>query len=169
MNASCGFNKLVRGSLLAMWGFFHVILLCLMVAMAQTGVLREGWWMLLLLSAIWSGLLYFFIARIPDVSLTENGVLVRVLVRKRLYRWSEVKQAGVLYRWGRYTKYNSLVLLKPNGSPRRYQDKTFVFRNLGKLIEIANTENNRRWIIRHYGPLDFDLSDGREEKSIVID
>ena len=42
-------------------------------------------------------------------------------------------------------------------------------RNFGKLIHIADTEQVRNYVIKHYGPLDFNLSDGQAEQSIVVD
>jgi hypothetical protein len=44
-----------------------------------------------------------------------------------------------------------------------------LLRNIGKTIPIPYSEDAKNYIIRYYGPLDFDLSDGREEKSIVVD
>lgn len=63
--------------------------------------------------------------------------------------------------------YNELVLLKSGGSPRKYRDRFFVLRNCFRLIHLGDSPALREYVIRYYGPLDFDLSDGRSEQSVV--
>ena len=101
--------------------------------------------------------------------LTSEGVSVRVLFRRRFYPWSSIQQAGVLWCQGRGGTYNEIVLLKPGGSPRRYRDRWFEVRNFFKIIHIPCNSATKQYVIAHYGPLDFDLSDGRPEQSIVVD
>ena len=105
----------------------------------------------------------------PAIILDEEGVRERVLFVTQSYRWRELKQAGVLWRCGRGYFYNEIVLLKPEGSPRRYNDKTFVVRNAGNLIHIPYSEAVREYVCKHYGPLDFDLYNGQPEQSTVIE
>ena len=101
--------------------------------------------------------------------MTPEGIYVRVLIRKRFYPWSSIRQAGVLWRMGKYDRYNELILLKQNGSPRGYRDRRFLLRNLFKTIHIPYNDATKQYIIDHYGPLNFDLSDGRPEKSEVVE
>ena len=101
--------------------------------------------------------------------LTPEGVYVRGMFRKRFYPWSSIRQAGVLWCQGRGIQYNEIVLLKSSGSPRRYRDRWFLLRNPFKVIHIPCKEEIKQYIIKHYGPLDFDLSDGRSEQSVVVD
>lgn len=107
--------------------------------------------------------------QLPVVALDETGVKERILFKAHTYQWDEIKQAGILWRLGKGTFYNQIVLLKPGGSRRRYKDKTFVPRNDGYLIQIPYSELARNYIVKYYGPLDFDLSNGRSEQSIVVD
>lgn len=103
------------------------------------------------------------------VTLSEDGVLIRCLFIPRFWSWAQISQAGILWRMKRYGRYNDFVLLLHNGSPRRYRDMTFVLRNQFKLIHLPATAEARDYVVRHYGPLDFDLSDGQPEQSIVVD
>ena len=114
-------------------------------------------------------LMYFLLIEVASGELTEEGVYVRVLLNRRFYPWASIRQAGILYCMGRGTRYNSLVLLKPGGSPRRYRDGLFAYRNAFHLIFLGGSPAIREYVIRHYGPLDFDLSDGRPERSEVVD
>ena len=105
----------------------------------------------------------------PVIELTPDGIRVQLFVRKRFYPWSDIQQAGILHRPGGSRKYNELVLLKPGGSPRKFNDKRFERRNTGRIIYMELTPEIQDYVIKYYGPLDFDLSDGRSEQSIVID
>lgn len=155
--------------ILCLWGYMQAMILLLAVAMLCEGVLADGWYMLLFLTVLWVCLIYCILCSIPVVELKEDGIYYRVLFKERCYPWSTIKQAGILWRLGRYGMTNDLVVLKPSGSKRRYKDKTFLLRNIGKLIPIALTEENISFIRRYYGPLDFNLSNGRDEASIVVD
>lgn len=114
-------------------------------------------------------LMYRILTDVAPGELTKEGVYVRPFLFRRFYPWNSIRQAGVLWRMGRGMHYNELVLLKPGGSPRRYRDRSFSLRNSFRLICLGDTPAIRDYVIRHYGPLDFDLSDGRPEKSIVAD
>lgn len=124
---------------------------------------------LLLLIIFWMLLFFYILYEVPRVLLTEEGIWVRFVFRKQYFSWSEILQAGILWRMGRGMWYNDFVLLLPNGYPRQYKDKTFLLRNYGKIIHMKVTEEVRNYVIKHYGPLDFDLSDGKSEQSIVVD
>ena len=80
-----------------------------------------------------------------------------------------IRQAGILWRLGRSCRYNEIILLKQNGSRRGYRDGGFLARNLFKIIHIPYSEAARAYIVAHYGPLDFDLSDGRPEQSQLVE
>lgn len=114
-------------------------------------------------------LMYLILMNVATGELTEEGIYIRVFLRRRFYPWASIRQAGVLWRMGRGWHYNDLVLLKSGGSPRRYRDWSFPLRNFFFLICLGDSPAIRDYVIRRYGPLDFDLSDGRPEKSIVMD
>ena len=126
---------------------------------------------LLLLAVLafwWVGNLYLW-NELATGELTPEGVYVRMLFRRRFYPWGSIRQAGVLWCQGRGMRYNEIVLLKTGGSPRRYRDRWFEVRNFFKIIHIPCNSATKQYVIAHYGPLDFDLSDGRPEQSIVVD
>lgn len=151
---------------LALW---HILLVLFLVAAAQAGIFRDVFFILLPIEA-GAGLITVLIAPVKvPVILTEEGVILDGLWTKRSYFWKDICQAGILYSPQRRGRYNDLVLLKPNGSKRCFRDKTFVLRNPGRLIHVPLTEENLNFVISHYGPLDFDLSDGQAEGSIVTD
>ena len=119
--------------------------------------------------AVWTLLLYPGLREYPRIVLLEEGVQVRVLFRKRIYAWKDIIQAGIVWRLGRSGYYNDFVLVKQGGARRCYKDKSFLMRNSGKLIHINTSKDVRDFVIGHYGPLDFNLTNGQEENSIVID
>ena len=162
-------DKFGRMVLFFLWGYVQLMVVFLAVAMLTEGVFADGWYMLLLISAFWTCLIYSILYAIPIVELKEDGIYCRVLFKTKFYKWCAIEQAGILWSMGRYERFNDLVLLKPGGSKRKYKDKTFRLRNLGKLIHIMHTEDNIRFVCKHYGPLDFNLSDGRDETSAVIE
>lgn len=113
--------------------------------------------------------MYTTLLDVAPGELTEEGIYVRVFLIRRFYPWESIRQAGILWRRGRGMQYNDLVLLKSGGSPRRYRDWSFVLRNPFRLIRLGDSPAIRDYVVRHYGPLDFDLSYGRPEQSIVMD
>lgn len=113
--------------------------------------------------------IYIQMQYIAEVILTEEGIFVRVLFRKRFYSWGEIQQAGVLFSQTRGVPYERLYLVKPCGSRRRYKDKTFLSRNLGRLICLPADAETRTYVTEHYGPLDFDLAYGKTEQSEVVE
>ena len=113
--------------------------------------------------AVWTLLLYPGLREYSRIVLLEEGVQARVLFRKKIYAWKDIIQAGIVWRLGRSGYYNDFVLVKQGGSRRRYKDKTFLMRNSGKLIHINTSKDVRDFVIRHYGPLDFDLTNGQED------
>ena len=123
----------------------------------------------LVIQAVWTLLLYPVLCEYPRVVLLKEGVQVRILFRKKLYPWEDIFQAGIAWHVGRSGYYNDFVLVKRGGSRRRYKDKTFFLRNMGKLIHIRNSKDVRDFVIQHHGPLDFDLTNGQGENSIVTD
>lgn len=160
-------TRVIALCMLLMWGIFYLLI---WAAVIQSQVAMEAVGLLLLLGALWGLLCYAALTDIPRVDLSEKGIRVRVLLYSRSYTWKEIRQAGILYRRGRNCWYNQLVLLPPGGSPRKYKDKLFVLRNYFVLIKLPlYTEEIRSYVCCHYGPLDFDLSDGKSEQSIVIE
>ena len=162
-------DRYSRMILFSMWGFFQLMVVLLTVAMLEEGVFTNGWYMLLLMSVLWTCLVYSILCSMPIVQLKEDGIYCRVLFKTKLYKWCAIEQAGILWSMGRYARFNDLVLLKPGGSKRKYKDKTFRFRNMGKLIHVSPKEENIRFVCKYYGPLDFNLSDGREETCAVVE
>ena len=157
-------EKIGRAIFIAFWSVWHFFLSLFAVAFIQEQVEPSKWLILLCCSAFCSALVWLALSTMPDILLSADGVRVRVLFFEHFHPWDTIKQAGILYRMGRGMRYNQIVLLKANGSPRQYQDKTFLLRNIGKKIPIPYSEDAKNYIIRYYGPLDFDLSDGRAEK-----
>ena len=109
----------------------------------------------------------------PRIWLGEEGICVKFLFRKHTFHWEQMVQAGILYRPSLRRGFgegpNYFYILLPGGSPRRYRDWTFPYRNIGKKVRLPNTPEIRDYVIRHYGPLDFDLTDGQSEQSTEID
>lgn len=92
----------------------------------------------------------------PTGTLTEEGVYVRHFIVKRFYRWSEIRQMGILARNGRKTYYE-IILVKPGASVRTGAgDQTFLWRNLFRLIHIPYDPGTLHYITACYGPWDFD-------------
>ncbi|MBR0446301.1 MAG: hypothetical protein IIX23_03285 [Oscillospiraceae bacterium] len=162
-------DKFGRMIIFILWGNGQLMAVFLAVAMLTESVFVDGWYMLLFISALWTCLAYTLLRSMPIVELKEDGIYCRVLVKTKFYNWRTIEQAGFLWSVGRYARFNDLVLLKPGGSKRKYKDKTFRLRNWGKLIHIKPTEGNIRFVCEYYGPLDFNLSDGRDETSVVME
>lgn len=149
-------------------GCFFFLLLA--STMAGKGMLEEGLGIILAYELFWAALAYSALSEWPCLEFTEEGVFFRVLFRKRYYRWEEIQQAGILWRRGRNSMYNELVLLTPKGSRRKYKDKFFLLRNPFTVIKVAYYNKDiHEFVVKHYGSLDFDLSHGRGEQSVVVD
>ena len=103
-------------------------------------------------------LLIFFYSKYETATgeLTEEGVYVRHFLRKRFYAWSDIKQAGILWRNASKSSYLQLILVKPGGSLRKEGDEMFLWRNAFRLIHIPYSEQLLHYVISCYGPLDFD-------------
>ena len=91
----------------------------------------------------------------PNGTLTEEGIYVRHFFVQRFYRWSDIRQVGILDRDGR-PSYYQIVLVKPCGTLRTPETKAFLFRNQFRLIHIPYSESVLHYIVSCYGPLDFD-------------
>ena len=122
---------------------------------------------------LWVALWWCFVATafhsLAAVTMSDEGIYIRVLLNTKFLRWRDISQAGILWRTRKYGYYNDFVLLKPGGSVRRYGDKSFALRNVFRLIHLPATQEVRDFVTRHYGPLDFDLSDGKAERSVIVD
>ncbi len=169
MKVSYSFGiRFLRGYMLVLtgvWvGLFVLMLPGLLLAAVQEPLITLVGLLIFLLGI---PTLYDCLSCSPILELTEDGICSRVLFRKRFYLWSDIIQVGILWKPG-LAFCNRLVLLPKGGSPRRYQDKTFVLRNLFRLIWIPQYDAQVLDYIRsHYGPLDFDRTDGCREQSIV--
>lgn len=151
---------------------FWAIFLLMMGMMGLSAVVEGRFWellpLLLFLSLFFVGIPLWILYNVPAVWLEEDGVVYQSVFRKRKVSWKEIPQAGILWAYGRGGWYNDFVLLKPGGSLRRYRDKTFALRNTCRLLHLPCTEAVRSYVLAHYGPLDFDLSDGKPEQIIVV-
>ena len=116
---------------------------------------------------IWSVPMWILLSFHKKVLLTKEGIYAYTLFRGKPYPWNQIIQAGVLWRMGRTERFNEIVLLKQGGSPRKFRDDWFLLRNLRKAIRIDDNPEVRAYIGQYYGPLDFDLADGKPEKSQV--
>ena len=153
-----------RAFILAICGFYQAILLLMAVAMGRTGVLREGIWLLLLMEGFLVGLTMCFCFSTPVLTMEERGIHIRFFFKTRFIPWGDIRQAGILRTFMRHGYVKDPVLLLPEGSPRGYRDKTFALRNFGKLIHLPASDEIREFVIRHYGPLDFDLWNNPKEE-----
>ena len=90
--------------------------------------------------------------------LTEEGVYVRHYFVRRFYAWSEIRQAGILFRRGKGGGNYDIILVKPGGSPRKPGDLTglFFLRNLFRLIHIPDEPELIDYVTAHLGPLAYD-------------
>ena len=96
----------------------------------------------------------------PYVEMRPDGVLVRFLLRRRHYCWSEIICFGRYWRNRKEPAKESFSLLLwcPPGK--------------GKKIQLPNERQIRLYIVEHYGPLDFDDYKGIsswEKKSYKLD
>ena len=162
MNASRSGSLLLRTVLMICTSIVVIAVMFAVWQTVNTGQLAVTLFLLAFL-ACWILLFLYCLQEVPRVWLSEEGVRTRIIFGIRFYPWSEVQQAGILYRMGRGVWYNDLVILGSNGLPRRYKDKTFLIRNLGNTIHLSASREIRDFVIKHYGSLDFDLSDGQCE------
>lgn len=170
MKLSGGQHKIGRVIGLCMALMWCGIAVPLLVAAAQEKVLPEILPIALGTGLIFGGVAWYMLSEYPCAEMTEEGICIRILFRDRFYRWDEIQQAGVLCRKGRNCNYNQLVLVPPKGSKRKYRDRWFLLRNSFTLVKLPlYSEEVREYVCRHYGPLDFNQSDGQLEKSIVSD
>lgn len=156
-------SKAIRWVLLVMWLIPIPFWILLIIDFFPETLLT------LLVQLLWTILLAPGLIANPKITLTEEGILVNRFFWKKLYPWNQIAQAGILWRMGKGIWYNDFVLLLQGGSRRGYKDKTFLLRNIGKLIHMDPSDPVQTYVRKHYGPLDFDLSDGRSENSIIIE
>lgn len=152
-------NRLYRFCVLVMW-FLPIPFLVDIAIVTRLPVP-------LLVQAVWSVPMWILLSFHKKVILTETGIYSYTLFRNKIYPWNQIIQAGVLWRMGRTERFNEIVLLKQGGSPRKFRDDLFLLRNLRKAIRMDDNPEVRAYISQYYGPLDFDLADGKPEKSRV--
>lgn len=102
---------------------------------------------------------------------SEKGIERSFLWWRSLERWEQVIQAGVTRVADRGDHGDYLLLTLEGGTPK---SRAMGFRdwknaNGGKCEYVPAGKELRELVKRCYGPLDFDLSDGRGEQSVVVD
>ena len=106
---------------------------------------------LLLAQALWTIPLAITLYLSPKILVSDNGVSVQRFFAKKHYRWDEFTNAGVLYSFRRNGWINDLVLILPGS----------VCCRLGKRIHLNPSKEIKEFIVKTYGPLDFDHTDGQ--------
>ena len=147
------------------------VLIVLLFGLFGGGFFGFGVWMLLdgmligilfvLYAILWLYIMVVAFHSMAAVTLSDDGVSVRVFVRTKHYSWDEIVQAGVLWRARQYSHYNDLVLLPKTGAPGDHRKTAFMFKNKFHLIHLPYTPDALTYVLSHYGPLDFDHSDGQ--------
>ena len=117
----------------------------------------------LVLAVFWCVLMASGFHTMAAITLTEKGVHFRAYIRTKFYPWEDIIQTGILWSNRKGGKINDLVLVPKTGTPRGYQDKHFDSRNLFHLIHLPCSEEVLSFLHIHYGPLDFDFSNGKKE------
>ena len=110
-------------------------------------------------AAVFGGLLIIFTGIIgrPYVMLDRNGMTFRLLFRMRFCAWAQVRQAGI--RDTRAKKAAAeyrfpLVILLPG------ETSDPLVRDLFQTVLLPNRKEVREFVTAHYGPLDFNETDG---------
>ena len=119
----------------------------------------EAWKMLVLiltsLMITWVGSVSY-----PYAVLSEEGIAVRFFLWERFFSWDQILQTGryrTEYRKQPHPLYFSLVLVLPQGSPKKPgRDKFFLRRNYCKAVSLPNDRKIRLFLEKYYGPLSFD-------------
>ena len=114
-------------------------------------------------------LLLLFLYTYPKVSLDQQGIFVKWWFRTCYYPWGDICQVGISCFYHNWVYSNRMVLVRSDCSKRGYRDFFFHLRNFGKLIYIPAKTDIIHYVRSCYGPLDFDLTDGKLEQSIVVD
>lgn len=102
---------------------------------------------------------------------SEAGIRVGSEGRKRFYPWDQVMQAGIFMVSYQNTVSPYLAFTFAGGRPRTHGQKlhSWRVRNRKTSLYVPASEPLRALVLRHYGPLDFDLSNGGPEQSTVVD
>lgn len=164
--------RLIQWALALLWLFVAVVLVWLTVTALMTGDL--GTWIFFVpCGVIWQMLVSASIHEISEITLTDEGIRILGLIKSEMVPWKEIQQAGVLWQSARNGHYNDFVLLRKGGSPRKFRDKTFFLRNefclRHNLIHLPYKPEVLDYVKKHYGLLDFDLSDGKQEEHSVVE
>lgn len=151
--------RIVTGLFIGLTGFFALALFGTCFQGVLLGVLE---WPCLLLVNV-----FFYIPlsvkyQTASGELTPEGIYVRHFFRRRFYAWSQIQQAGILYRSGRGGGHYDIILVKPGGSPRKPGTLTglFLLRNLFRLIHLPDDQELIDYIAAHLGPLAYDQRRG---------
>ena len=114
--------------------------------------------------------LFFGCRSTPRVYFSEKGVYIQPFFRKKLYPWSDIRQATILGHIIR-SKYTRKVvgyeyrfyLLTKEGSVWKRGDTstTYRLRNRKYLLWIPLTDESKEYVKRYHGRLAFDESNGK--------
>ena len=157
MNDSAELHKMTQRDAAVVWLGVHAVCIMHTVMAAMEGSLLSVIWFYVGLCLAVSAYAVLLAYTWPEVILTETGVSVRAMRKKRFYPWADIRQAGVLFLPGWLMPHWRLFLVPSDGSMWRDGDKTFLIRNITKLIWVPDNEETRGFVAAHYGPLDFDL------------
>lgn len=150
------------------WSVFNGLGFCLLFWMLFAK--RDPYGFLALIYPVFAFLMLALILyEYPKVAFDRKGVHVKMWFCTRFYPWGDICQVGIssFFRTWYYT--NRLVLVRTGCSKRGYRDFMFHLRNLGKLIYLPAKPDMIAFVRSCYGPLDFNLPDGKIEESIIMD
>ena len=146
--------RFVMGLFVGFTGLLYVILFCsffwgVLMGIVEWPCLVVGFFFCIPLSAKYQS---------ASGELTPEGVYVRHYFVRRFYAWSEIRQAGILFRRGKGGGNYDIILVKSGGSPRKPGDLTGLFfqRNLFRLIHIPDEPELIDYVTAHLGPLAYD-------------
>ncbi|MBQ8359861.1 MAG: hypothetical protein IJX37_08190 [Oscillospiraceae bacterium] len=154
----------IRVCLAVVFVFLEFLFCIVLVAIVQENVMSVCITLLALLGQV--VLVCFFVWLLSCkcwVAFTKEKIQVQLLFKTKEYLWKDLKQIGVLNKHQNGKDYPGFVILLPGGTPRKSYDMFFCIKNIGCLIHIPNTPLVRSYIADCYGPLDFDLSEGKPE------
>ncbi len=120
--------------------------------------------------------LFFACRSTPRVYFSDEGVYIQPFFRKKLYPWSDIRQATILghllrskhiiqSKYARTPMYEyRFYLLTKEGSVWKRGDTatTYRLRNRKHLLWIPLTEESKEYVKRYHGRLAFDESHGKK-------
>lgn len=114
---------------------------------------------------------YGYLGTLKD-EFSEEGIRVESGGKSKFYHWDDVLQIGIyMVSYGKGGSSPHFAFTLKGGKPRTY-GQTFLswhFRNLKTGFYVPYSKQLLTMVLKHYGPLDFDLSKGGPEQSTVVD